>query len=137
MNCLDRNEPEKGRSAITAFANSVLAINALADMTRGTTLNVGVVQGGSVANVVAAKLHTELDVRFWENEEYERVHKSLQSLCQQGFLDGVTTTLTRLSHKPAMAASEETQRLMALADQPALQGSVWILNLWLLPFLQH
>lgn len=39
------NEPEKGRSAITAFANSVLAINALTDMTRGTTLNVGVVQG--------------------------------------------------------------------------------------------
>ncbi|GAL45435.1 MULTISPECIES: M20 family metallopeptidase [Citrobacter freundii complex] len=118
------NEPEKGRSAITAFANSVLAINALTDMTRGTTLNVGVVQGGSAANVVAAKLHAELDVRFWENEEYERVHKSLQSLCQQGFLDGVTTTLTRVSHKPAMAASEETQRLMALVERAGKEEGI-------------
>ncbi|WP_417641087.1 peptidase dimerization domain-containing protein, partial [Klebsiella pneumoniae] len=82
-----------------------------------TTLNVGVVQGGSAANVVAAKLHAEVDVRFWENEEYERVHHALESLCQQGFLDGVTTTLTRVSHKPAMAASEETQRLMALVER--------------------
>ncbi|HGN9372363.1 TPA: M20 family metallopeptidase [Citrobacter pasteurii] len=118
------NEPEKGRSAITAFAHSVLAINALADITRGTTLNVGVVQGGSAANVVAAKLHAELDVRFWENEEYERVHQALQSLCQQGFLDGVTTTLTRVSHKPAMAASEDTHQLMTLVERAGQEEGV-------------
>lgn len=102
----DGNEPEKERSAITAFANSVQAINALTDMTRGTTLNMGVVQGRSVVNVVAAELHAQLDVRFGEYEEYDRAHKSLQSLCQQGFLDGVTTTLTRVIHTPAMAASK-------------------------------
>ncbi|MBC6556436.1 M20 family metallopeptidase [Citrobacter braakii] len=118
------NEPEKGRSAITAFANSVLAINALTDMTRGTTLNVGVVQGGSAANVVAAKLRAELDVRFWDNEEYDRVHQALLSLCQQGFLEGVTTTLTRVSHKPAMAANEETQQLMALVEQAGQEEGI-------------
>lgn len=118
------NEPEKGRSAITAFANSVLAINALTDITRGTTLNVGVVQGGSAANVVAAKLRAELDVRFWDNEEYDRVHHALQSLCQQGFLDGVTTRLTRVSHKPAMAANEETQKLMALVERAGQEEAI-------------
>ncbi|MGA4622836.1 M20 family metallopeptidase [Citrobacter meridianamericanus] len=118
------NEPEKGRSAITAFANSVLAINALTDMTRGTTLNMGVVQGGSAANVVAAKLRAELDVRFWDNEEYDRVHQALLSLCQQGFLEGVTTTLTRVSHKPAMAANEETQQLMALVEQAGQEEGI-------------
>lgn len=118
------NEPEKGRSAITAFANSVLAINALTDMTRGTTLNVGVVQGGSAANVVAAKLRAELDVRFWDNEEYDRIHQALLSLCQQGFLEGVTTTLTRVSHKPAMAANEETQQLMALVERAGQEEGI-------------
>ncbi|MCS2158163.1 M20 family metallopeptidase [Scandinavium sp. H11S7] len=106
------NEPEKGRSAINALAHSILAVNALADTARGTTLNVGVIQGGSAANVVADSAGAELDVRFWENDEYDRVHHALSSLCEKGFLDGVTTTLTRVNHKPAMAASEETQRLM-------------------------
>ena len=118
------NEPEKGRSAITAFANSVLAINALSDMPRGTTLNIGVVQGGSAANVVPATLHAEVDVRFWDNAEYDRVHQALQSLCQQGFLNGVTTTLTRVSHKPAMAASEGTQKLMTLVEQAGKEEGI-------------
>jgi Acetylornithine deacetylase/Succinyl-diaminopimelate desuccinylase and related deacylases len=110
------NEPENGRSAITAFANSVLAINGLADVDRGTTLNVGVVQGGSAANVVPDKLRAELDVRFWKNDEYDRVNQALQLLCEEGFLAGVTTRLTRVNHKPAMAPSEETQLLMRLVE---------------------
>lgn len=110
------NEPEKGRSAIAAFAHSVLAIAELANAGLGTTLNVGVVQGGSAANVVPAQVTAELDVRFWQNDEYERVHQALTQLCEQGFLDGVTTRLVRINHKPAMAASEETQLLMRLVE---------------------
>lgn len=106
------NEPEKGRSAITALASSILAINALADLDKGTTLNVGVIHGGSAANVVAESAVAELDVRFWENDEYDRVHHALNALCEKGFFEGVTTSLTRVNYKPAMAASEATQALM-------------------------
>lgn len=106
------NEPEKGRSAITALASSILAINDLADLDKGTTLNVGVIHGGSAANVVAESAIAELDVRFWENDEYDRVHHALNALCEKGFFEGVTTSLIRVNHKPAMAASEATQALM-------------------------
>jgi glutamate carboxypeptidase len=71
------NDPEKGRSAITALANSIIAINALTDWDRGTTLNVGV-NGGSAANVVADCAVAELDVRFWENDEYDRMNQALE-----------------------------------------------------------
>lgn len=111
------NEPEKGRSAITAFASAVLAINALGDAAAGTTLNVGVVTGGSASNVVADSVTAELDVRFWQNEEYARVDEALSALCRRGFLDGVTTALTLLTHKPAMAASAETEQLMRMVEQ--------------------
>lgn len=120
------NEPEKGRSAITAFAHSVLAINALSDIPKGTTLNVGIVEGGSAANVVPAQLRAELDVRFWENDEYDRIHHALQALCEKGFLDGVTTQLTRVSHKPAMAASEQTQALMAHVEKAGKEEGIAI-----------
>jgi len=111
------NDPEKGRSAITALANAVIAINALADIPRGTTLNMGVVSGGSASNVVADRATAELDLRYWENSEYDRVHARLEALCAEGFLEGVTTTLTRLNYKPAMAASDGTAALMALVEK--------------------
>lgn len=118
------NEPEKGRSAITALANSIIAINALADSATGTTLNIGVVRGGSAANVVADSAFADLDVRFWQNDEDTRVRQALQTLCEQGFLDGVTTTLTQVNHKPAMAASEETGELMALVEQAGKEEGI-------------
>ncbi|CBG87382.1 M20 family metallopeptidase [Citrobacter rodentium] len=120
------NEPEKGRSAITALANSIVAINALADSSTGTTLNVGVVRGGSAANVVPDSAFAELDVRFWQNEEDARVRQALQTMCEQGFLEGVATTLTLVTHKPAMAASEATGELMALVEQAGKEEGIAI-----------
>lgn len=111
------NDPEKGRSAITALAHSIMAINHLTDFTRGTTLNVGVVSGGSSGNVVADSATAQLDVRFWENDEYHRIHRALEDLCAQGFLEGVTTTLTRVNHKPAMATSDDTRALMQMVEK--------------------
>ncbi|WP_039054773.1 M20 family metallopeptidase [Enterobacter sp. Bisph1] len=120
------NDPEKGRSAITALAHSITAINALTDWQRGTTLNVGVINGGSAANVVADQATAELDVRFWENDEYDRVNSALQALCEKGFLDGVTTTLKRVNHKPAMAASEATQALMQQVERAGIEENISI-----------
>ena len=117
-------EFKKGRSAITALANSVIAINTLADWDRGTTLNVGVINGGSAANVVADSAVAELDVRFWENDEDTRVHRALTALCENGFLKGVTTTLTRVNHKPAMAASEATQALMQQVEKAGKEEGI-------------
>jgi Acetylornithine deacetylase/Succinyl-diaminopimelate desuccinylase and related deacylases len=120
------NDPEKGRSAITALAHAVAAINALTDWDRGTTLNVGVIRGGSAANVVADSAFAELDVRFWENDEYDRVNQALDALCEKGFLEGVTTTLTRVNHKPAMAASDATQQLMQLVERAGKEEGIAI-----------
>lgn len=120
------NDPEKGRSAITALANSITAINALTDWDRGTTLNVGVIHGGSAANVVADSAVAELDVRFWENDEYDRVNQALDALCRKGFLEGVTTSLTRVNHKPAMAASEATRQLMQLVEKAGKEEGIAI-----------
>jgi Peptidase dimerisation domain. len=67
-----------------------------------------VIHGGGAANVVAGHAFAELDVRFWENAECDRISRSLEQLCANGFLNGVTTSLKQVNHKPAMAASEAT-----------------------------
>ena len=55
---------EKGQSAILELAHQILAISQLTDLERGTTLNVGVIHGGTRCNVVAAEAVAEVDLRI-------------------------------------------------------------------------
>lgn len=73
-------EPEKGASAVHEIARQVREICRLADPARGTTINVGTISGGTRTNVVAAKSRCRFDVRYWTDEEGERVDAGLRSL---------------------------------------------------------
>ncbi len=70
-------EPEKGISAVVELAHQILRINSLCDPEYGTTLTVGVVQGGSAVNVVPATARAEIDVRATTAEEAKRVERDL------------------------------------------------------------
>ena len=55
--------PEDGRSAVLELAHKTIALNALNDFASGTTVNVGVVNGGTRRNVVAARADALIDLR--------------------------------------------------------------------------
>jgi glutamate carboxypeptidase len=55
--------PEDGRSAIRELANIIQALEAMNDLTRGVTVNVGVVRGGTRPNVIAEEAYAEVDLR--------------------------------------------------------------------------
>jgi glutamate carboxypeptidase len=73
-------EPEKGVSAIQELAHQILRIHALGDPATGTTVNVGVVNGGTVSNVVAPNASAKIDVRVWSQAEAERIAAAMQAL---------------------------------------------------------
>jgi glutamate carboxypeptidase len=54
---------EDGRSAIKELARQILDLEAMTDYASGVTVNVGVVSGGTRANVVAAEARAEIDMR--------------------------------------------------------------------------
>jgi glutamate carboxypeptidase len=64
---------EAGVSAIEELARQVQRLHALTDYERGTTVNVGVVQGGTKRNVVAAEASALVDLRVTTMAEAERV----------------------------------------------------------------
>ncbi len=66
-------EPEKGRSAIEELAHKILELHRVTDFGRGTTVNVGVVKGGTRSNVVAEHAYAQIDVRVKTTEEARRV----------------------------------------------------------------
>ncbi|GAB4503145.1 MAG: M20 family metallopeptidase [Anaerolineales bacterium] len=90
---------EKGRNAIEEMAHQVLAIQKLTDYTTGTTLNVGVIQGGTVSNVVPDEASIEVDVRILQPGEWERVEAAMRAL--RPVLDGTSIEVSgRLNRGP-------------------------------------
>lgn len=73
-------EPEAGASAILEMAHQILAVTGLADPEKETHVNVGLVRGGTGANVVAARAEASVDFRFWTREEAERLERAMGEL---------------------------------------------------------
>jgi len=73
-------EPQNGVSAIVELAHQVLAIGRIADPASGTTANVGVVSGGTTANVVPAGASAIIDARATTLDEARRFEDAISSL---------------------------------------------------------
>jgi glutamate carboxypeptidase len=61
-------DPGAGASAILELARKTVALEALNDPAAGTTVNVGVVRGGTSANVIAGSASAEVEYR-WSDED--------------------------------------------------------------------
>jgi glutamate carboxypeptidase len=72
--------PEAGISAIEEMARLILELHGHTDVETGTTVNVGVVSGGTRYNVVAAEAFAEVDVRAVTAAEAERVEEIIYTL---------------------------------------------------------
>ena len=71
---------EKGQSAIIELARQITEISKLVDLKRGLTLNVGVIEGGTRANVVAAEATAHLDLRIERLKDAAEIHRKLRAL---------------------------------------------------------
>ena len=105
-------DPGGGASAIHEMALAVLKLRALGDPERGTTVNVGVVEGGTRANVVAAKARAEVDVRVATGDEATRLDRAIRALEPE--TPGVTL---RVDAGHVIPPLERTPRNRQLWDQ--------------------
>ncbi|MEX0761846.1 MAG: M20 family metallopeptidase [Dehalococcoidia bacterium] len=101
--------PERGISAIHEMAHQILKIQSLADMPNGTTINVGVVRGGSARNTIPAHAEAIVDVRVNTAEEGQRVENAIRSLTP--VLQGARITVEGSLHRPPMERTEAIARL--------------------------
>jgi glutamate carboxypeptidase len=71
---------ERGVSAVEELAHQTLRLESMTDYDRGTTVNVGVVQGGSKVNVRPASAWAEIDLRVADAEEGRRMTAAILGL---------------------------------------------------------
>lgn len=73
-------EHQKGLNAIAELAQHIVSIQNLTDYEKGTTINIGAVQGGRAINIVPAYAEADGDIRIMQVSEYRRVEEFITSL---------------------------------------------------------
>jgi glutamate carboxypeptidase len=111
-------DPEKGVSAIDELAHQILKLHAMTDLARGTTVNVGTVQGGSRVNVMAASAQAEIDLRVMTIADGERLEAAILGLTPT--LKGATLTVTGEINRPPF---EESAAGLALYERARAVGA--------------
>ncbi|MEO6811239.1 MAG: M20 family metallopeptidase [Isosphaeraceae bacterium] len=105
-------EPEKGISAVLELAHQIIKVHQLADPKSGTTVSVGVIQGGSTTNVIPAQATARLDVRVTSMDEAKRIETALRAL--QPVTTGAKLTVNGGFNRPPM---ERTPAVAGLFDR--------------------
>ncbi len=106
-------DPAKGVNAIEEAAHQVLTLQAMTDYARGTTVTVGVVQGGTRSNVVPAECAVDVDVRITSMIEAERIGRAIRELKPQ--LAGARLEVRGAVNRPPMERTADTVRLFEIA----------------------
>ena len=114
---------EKGRNAIEEMAHQVIAIQKMTDYSKGTTLNVGVIYGGTVPNAVPDEAVIQVDLRVMQPQEGERILGELHGL--KPVLKDTTIEVKGELNRPPMPFNEAMQatfeRAKAIAQKAGLE----------------
>jgi glutamate carboxypeptidase len=112
-------DPRKGVNAIVELAHQTLRLNELNDYESGTTINVGVVSGGTTSNVIPAEAVAKVDMRFWTLEEGERLDEFVKAL--EPVIEGAQLEITGGINRPPMIRSAGNAALYEHARQLAAE----------------
>lgn len=113
------SEITRGVNAIVEIALQVPDLLAIADADENTTLNVGVIHGGTRSNVVPDRCRTRVDVRALTRAEGDRVEKAIYSLRPK--LEGASLQVRGGWNRPPMERSEQIIQAFTKAQSIARQ----------------
>ena len=115
-------DPTAGASAVHALAEYVVQAVKVADLERGTSLNVGLINGGSGSNVAAGTASAVMDIRVTDAQEMVRMDRELDAI-------GVSDPRVRIEvehfwNRPPMTAPRDNPLLEAARAAAADVGLV-------------
>ncbi|MER7079992.1 glutamate carboxypeptidase [Saccharopolyspora kobensis] len=110
-------DPTAGASAIHAIAELIPAITSLAAPERGTTINVGLLNGGTGRNVVAGRATCEIDIRIQDPAEMPRIDAGFRELAVAD--ERIRVELTGGWNRPPMNPNPLSEKLFEHAKAAA------------------
>lgn len=111
--------PEEGVNAIVELSHQMLKIHALNNLRKGTSVSVTQVSGGITNNIIPPEAACYVDVRFFYQEEAERIDTAIKSLTP--VLPGSSLEITGGIERPPMERTEKVvqayQQARSLAEK--------------------
>jgi len=116
---------ERGVSAVQELAHQIIRLESMTDYGRGTTVNVGVVEGGSKVNVRPASAWAAIDLRVLTAKEGRRMTEAILGL--QPVNSETTLIISGGINRPPWEASPASD---ALFERARRMGATLGLELW-------
>ena len=106
-------DPESGASAILELSSVIQRLFDLTDRERDITVNVGTIEGGIQANVVAPRSQAVVDVRVLTTEDAQRVDAAIRDL--EPVTPGTSISVAGGFGRPPMVRSDRNAALFEQA----------------------
>jgi glutamate carboxypeptidase len=100
-----------GISAIEELARKITALHALTDLTRGTTVNVGLVSGGQTVNTVAPWAKCEIDLRYVTPADREAAMAKIERIVATANVPGTSARLEIAGEFKPLVETADSKRL--------------------------
>ncbi|WP_110954323.1 M20 family metallopeptidase [Anaerosinus massiliensis] len=113
------NDPENGRSAILEIAHKIIDIEKLTDFEKGNTFNVGVIEGGTVANATPDYAKITVDLRFLDPAHLPEALAQIEKIVNRTYIAGTTTTFSKKVELTAMKKTNTSLQLFEIVKQAA------------------
>lgn len=109
----------QGRNAIAYLAEALVLINSLNGQRENTTLNIGLISGGSALNAVPEKAVAKIDVRIGADDDQIWVKNKLNQIIKKMNRSGYTLTLHGNFGRPVKKVNPQTRALFNRIKQQA------------------
>ena len=132
--------PWNGASAIVELGRWITALDKLKNYKRRTTVNIGLISGGTAFNVVPDLAIAKVEVRFTDEKEMARVERAIKRLQEKPKVEGTHAEVICLSETAPLRLNAATESLMikmqeyspqylehvqVLQDAGVLTGPAW------------
>ena len=112
-------EPEAGRSAIFELSHVIQQLHSFNDNAHGTTVNVGVVEGGTFVNVIPELRTAQVDVRVSSVSDGKRLDHEIRNI--QPVQSGVKIEVTGGLDRSPMEETPRNKALWSVASKLGLE----------------
>jgi len=93
------------------MAHKIVALHALTDLAKGITVNVGVVKGGQTVNTVAPSAGGEVDMRYVDPDDRDRMLVAIRAVMMHSTVPGTSTSFETYAEFLPLVPTTDSERL--------------------------
>ena len=104
------------KSAVSEMAKWIVALDALQSRETGTTVNVGIANGGTKRNIVPDYAEIKVSIRYFEPDEVGRVNAEIDRLAAGAEERGIRVDITRSAKLPLVPSEKALEYIKHLEE---------------------